>query len=115
MRRPLASYVRGGLLALAALSLAGYSYAKLAPLLAGPVIRVEAPENGATVERSFIEVRGEAKNVAAINLNGRRIFTDEDGAFAEQLLLSYGHNIITLKASDRFGRETGKVLEIVYK
>ena len=48
-------------------------------------------------------------------MNDRQMFTDEEGEFSEKLLLSYGYNIITVKAKDRFGRETKKTLELIYK
>ncbi len=40
---------------------------------------------------------------------------DEEGNFKEKVLLSYGYNALELKASDKFGSNTEKVVEVVYK
>ena len=40
---------------------------------------------------------------------------DDQGRFAERLLLAPGYNIITAKAVDRFGKEKEYGLELVYK
>ena len=48
-------------------------------------------------------------------MNDRKIFIDQQGNFKEKILLSYGYNIITMKANDKFGRNTKKKLELIYK
>ncbi len=40
---------------------------------------------------------------------------DEKGNFKEEILLSSGYNAITIKASDKFGRNTEKIIEVIYK
>ena len=84
-------------------------------LIEGPQIIITAPENGSTVNFSLINIVGKARNITSISLNGRTIFIDEDGRIKERVLLSYGYNVLELKAQDRFGREIKKTLELVYK
>lgn len=84
-------------------------------IILGPVIKIETPENGTSLDYSLVNIKGTAKNISLISMNDRQIFIDEHGEFSEKLLLSYGYNIITIKARDRFGRKTEKVLELVYK
>ena len=60
-------------------------------------------------------VRGVATRAKEITLQGRQIFIDLDGRFAEQLLLSPGYNIIELTARDTQGRQMIKDLELVYQ
>lgn len=102
-----------------ALALAGiivwYAYSKSEDYLEGPKITIHSPENGITVSRSLVTISGTAEHIAHITLNGRQIFITEEGLFSEQLLLSLGYNIITLKARDRFDREVKQTLELVYK
>lgn len=95
--------------------LAGYSLYQARFLILGPQIWVESPKNGETVEDSLVIIRGRAKNIAWISLNGRQIFTDEEGNWSEKLIVSPGLSIMTVKARDRFGRETEKILQIVLK
>ncbi len=82
-------------------------------LLIGPVIIVNSPQNGVAVKTPLTEVRGRAKNISSISLNDKPIFVDEGGYFKEQLLLPMGYTIMVIKADDRFGRTTQKILHIV--
>ena len=82
-------------------------------LILGPVIVVKTPLNGTTTTEKVLKIEGNARNIAFIRLNGRQIFVDDLGAFREELILSSGYNIITLNATDKFGRSTKKVLEII--
>ena len=97
------------------LGAAGYGLFETRDLIAGPVIVIEKPENGAVFSDSLIEINGTARNITSISFNGRQIFVDEEGRFSETLLLSYGYNIMTLSAEDKFGRTVSKTLEAVYK
>jgi hypothetical protein len=101
------SIVVGGIL--------GYTYFQSIAFLRGPILSVEFPQNGATLEESLVTVVGSASYITKLSLNGRPIFIDEDGRFSEKLLLMYGYNIITLEANDRFDRTTRETLELVYK
>lgn len=94
---------------------AGYSYYEARDMIKGPEINIASPRNGVAVNRSLVEVKGTARNISHLELNGRKIFTDEQGNFSEELLLARGYNIIEVKATDKFNRETKKLLEIVYK
>ncbi len=98
---------------LAAIIVVGYGLARSYDLLAGPAIELESLENGQTISQDFLLVRGEAKRIANLFLNGRQIFTDESGAFREPLLLFPGYNAISLKAHDKFGREINKNIIII--
>ncbi|HEY4508146.1 MAG TPA: hypothetical protein VJJ55_00630 [Candidatus Paceibacterota bacterium] len=100
---------------LAVLGFASYGYLQSREYLRGPVIAVEEPKNGALSTTSLITVRGNARNISFLTLNGRQIFTDEQGRFREALLLQNGYNIMTIEAKDRFGHIKTKRLELVYK
>jgi hypothetical protein len=82
-------------------------------LIAGPEITlINEPvsiQNSPTVTLS-----GTARNIAKITLNGRQIFTDQTGYFNETLVLENGYTIATIKATDRYGRDTSVVRSFVY-
>ena len=84
-------------------------------LLAGPYIVFESPENGAVVDESLVTITGSVERISFIRLNGRQIFVDEEGVFEEKLPLLPGHNIMELRATDRFGRITTQELYLTYK
>jgi hypothetical protein len=93
----------------------GYGAFRAKSLVEGPEIAVVSPLDGALVGESLVEIRGTAKNISFLTLNDDKIFTDESGEFREKILLSYGYNIMTLEAKDRFGRTTTKTLQLIYK
>ncbi len=92
-----------------------YIYFQSYDLIQGPVIRIETPVNGVSLDDSLVTIRGVAKNATFISLNDSPIFTDTEGVFEEQLLLPYGYTIITLRSEDRFGRHIKKELNLLYK
>lgn len=115
MNRNALSVIRISAIVLLGLVIVAYSLFQAWKLISGPVISVYSPQNGASFSQTLIEITGRVKNVAYLNLDGRRIFTDKTGLFREQLLLSPGYNIIKLDAKDKFGAYTEKKLEVVLK
>lgn len=93
----------------------GYGWFRARDFIAGPVIEIASPQNGATVSEPLVEIQGAAKNISEITLNGRKIFTDKEGDWSEKVLLHPGLNTIILAASDRFDRKTEQKLELVRK
>lgn len=93
----------------------GYAAFRAKDLVLGPRLEIASPSSGAVIDESLVEIQGEAKNISFLTLNGNKIFTDEEGFFKEKLLLSYGYNVITVAAKDRFGRVNTKTIQLVYK
>lgn len=95
--------------------LIGYGLYNSRIFIAGPQINVSSPENGATITESpLLKVKGTAKNIAFIELNGKSINTNADAEFDEPILLYPGYNIITIRASDKFDRKIERKIEVVY-
>ena len=109
------TYLRTWAMILLAVVIIGYALFQTRNIVRGPIIDVYTPRNGASVSESLITITGTAKNISFISLNGQQIFVDENGSFSQKLLLSYGYNIMTLYARDKFGRETENVLELMYQ
>lgn len=93
----------------------GYGLISSKTLIKGPEIEITEPKNGETLSKSLISITGIAKNISFITLNDRQIYVDNNGNFKETLLLSYGYNIISIKAYDRFKRKIEERLELVYQ
>ena len=93
----------------------GYTGYEVKKVLYGPKLNINKPLNGDEVSNSLMEISGVAKNIKSITLNDRKIFVDEEGGIKEKILLSYGYNTITFKADDKFGRNTNKTIEVIYK
>ena len=90
-----------------------YSLYQARFLIVGPRITITSHYNGQVVSDSIITLEGRAKNISKISLNDKQIFTDEEGYWSEKLIVASGTSIMTLKASDRFGREITKTLQII--
>ena len=103
------------LIVLIAIGLGVYVYLQSKEYLRGPIITIEEPQNGSMSTTSLVSLHGSARTVAFLTLNGRQIFTDEQGRFQEELLLSFGRNIISFSGQDRFGRQVIKTVEVFYK
>jgi hypothetical protein len=78
-----------------------YGGIKAWPLVRGPHITIETlytQESGVTL------VTGVAKNTESMTLNGGTLLIDDQGRFESNLSLPRGGGILTLTATDRFGR-----------
>ena len=82
-------------------------------LIVGPQISLLNEPRTQQNER-IITLAGSAVNITHLWLNDRQIFTDEHGYFKEALVLENGYTITTLRAKDRYGRETRVVRSFVY-
>lgn len=115
MNRNAVSIVRISAISLLGVIIVGYSFFQAYKIISGPKIDIYNPQNGATYSQTLIEINGRARNIAYINLNDRKMFTDKDGYFNERVLLSPGYNVIKLDAKDKFGAYTEKKLELILK
>ena len=82
-------------------------------LITGPQIILDN-EPAVQQNERIITLSGNALNITHLWLNDRQIYTDEKGYFKEALVLENGYTITTLKAKDRYGRETKVVRSFVY-
>lgn len=97
------------------LLLVAYGIFNARNLILGPSIEVLSPVTNSETTESILTVKGLVKNTSFLSLNQKQIFANPDGVFEEKLLLSPGSNIIEIKATDRFKKETKKVINVYYK
>ena len=108
-------YLKSVIIAIFVVLISGYALFELKGYLTGPQLINVIPESGAMVTNHLTVIAGDTKNIKEITLNGRAITVDEYGHFEEETLLSYGYNIITLKARDRFNNEVERNIELFFK
>lgn len=82
-------------------------------ILTGPEITLIDPPPIVQHDR-VVDLSGRAQNITKITLNGREIYTDENGYFKEAVVLENGYTIATLEATDRYGRMTSVVTPFVF-
>ena len=90
----------------------GYSGLKLKDLLTGPRVTINSPSDGQTIQKNFVNIQGKAERISQLYLNGKKIFTDEQGNFNEPYLLASGYNLLEIVANDQFGRQITKKLQL---
>jgi Glucodextranase, domain B len=84
----------------------GYGGLKGYPLLRGPLISLAVePQNADPYsEPDFTTISGTAVHTETLLLNGSTLLIDKDGHFEKRLTLPRGGAILSLTATDRFGK-----------
>lgn len=82
-------------------------------LIIGPqIVLTESPDLLHNERQIFLT--GTAYNISHLWLNDRPIYTNAHGDFKEALVLENGYTVATLRAEDRYGRETTVSRPFVY-
>ncbi|MHB1163317.1 MAG: hypothetical protein ACYCZZ_02215 [Minisyncoccota bacterium] len=92
------------LIAAVLILLAGYGLVEAWPLLAGPSLSIESPQDNASFPDGIVTIRGKALRIAKLMLDGASVLHDENGSFALTLTFPRGASILTFVATDQFGR-----------
>ena len=107
------AWLKFSIIGLLIFSVITYTAWQLRQVVSGPSLTITTPENHSTPSEPLITVTGHADQIDFLYLNGRQIFTDEDGRFSEKLLALAGYNVLELKGKDKFGRQTTEMVEFV--
>ncbi len=82
-------------------------------LIIGPqIVLTEEPTTLQNARK--ITLSGTTENITAIFLNDRPIVTNEEGVFKESIVLENGYTVVSLRANDRYGRDTTIERAFVY-
>lgn len=82
-------------------------------LTEGPVITLKN-EPPTTAASSTVLITGTAQNIVSLSLNGRTIYTTDEGVFSETLTLPLGYTVVTIEGVDRYGKRARIERSIVY-
>ena len=83
---------------------AAYGLVKAWPLIAGPTLSIASPQNYASFPDGIVTVSGVADRIALLTLDGTPVLHDQNGSFSTTLTFPRGGSILTLSATDQFGR-----------
>jgi len=106
--RPLSVVLLGAL----ALIIAGYGLFEARRIIEGPVVTIYMPVNGSATSSTGVIITGNAQNISFLTINDKPSFTDQKGNFTETLSIPPGFAVLTVAATDRFGRRTSKEVSI---
>jgi hypothetical protein len=110
---PLRRVVKWLSIALGLVAIVFYVLFQARYLIGGPEITLTSHEPHLQNSRQVL-LTGQAFNISHLWLNDRQIFTNAEGYFEEALILENGYTIATLRAEDRYGRETTVTETYVY-
>ena len=100
-----------GLLLIAVLLYGGM---EAAPLIMGPRISLTSPAPGTAIVDGVVSITGVAHRTESLELNGGPLLIREDnGSFAKEITLPKGGSVLSLVATDRFGR-TDRSVQAVF-
>ena len=102
---PFRRIVKASCLFLGLVLVAAYVVFQARFLILGPQLQLTQEPRKLVNERQ-ITLAGAAFNISRLWLNDRQIYTDAQGNFKEALVLENGYTIATVRAEDRYGRET---------
>lgn len=92
------------LLGVVLFALFAYGAVEARPLLVGPTLTLESPTEGASYKDGVVVIEGRATRATTLTLNGAPVSSDQEGRFSTALAFPAGGSILTLRATDRFGR-----------
>lgn len=88
----------------------GYGFIKAWPLVDGPEIRFNEDISGQAP--GVVTISGRALHTETLYLNGGILLIDDKGNFEKTLTLPRGSAILSLTATDRFGRSVYERREV---
>ena len=91
----------GGLIIL----FAGFLFFQYRSAFFAPSLRVSSPKENAVVTQD-VTVTGKTNSEAAVTVNNEQVSLESNGTFHKHVTLFPGKNMITIKAKNRFGKET---------
>ena len=100
------------LLTALALIIAGYGLFEARRIIEGPQVTIYMPKSGSATSTSAVIITGNAQNISFLTINDLPSFTDQKGNFTETLSIPPGPAVLTVAATDRFGRRTSKQVSI---
>jgi cytoskeletal protein RodZ len=101
-----------GLIVLAFLSFVVYQYNET---LSSPALEILKPQTNEVVEEDLIDIFGKTDFDSVLKINNEKVTIATDGNFSTSLKLSEGINTFKFTAVNPYGKETVRVLHIIYR
>ena len=94
------------------LIIAWYFYTETGKFSEIPRLLLSSPSDHAIIKKDSVDVIGSTDIGNNIVINGQAIFVNEKGEFKESISLKEGINKLTIKASNKFGKEIKKEINL---
>ncbi|MDB5225576.1 MAG: hypothetical protein JWL87_528 [Candidatus Adlerbacteria bacterium] len=100
------------LVGLAIALIAAYGLFEARRLITGPEVFIDSPASGSATSTSLITVTGRTRNISFLTINDKPYYTDEEGRFVYRYSPPVGYTVITVAATDRFGRRVSSSVSL---
>ena len=90
----------------------GYGLFEARRIIAGPEVYIDSPTDGSATSSAVVTVTGRAQNISFLTINDKPSFADEQGRFVYRYSPPAGYTVLTVAATDRFGRRVSKSVSI---
>ncbi|EKE15536.1 MAG: XRE family transcriptional regulator [uncultured bacterium] len=89
-----------------------YLYSEVNSFISTPRLVILKPASGVTIDGRNVRVSGVAEKNSKIFINEQPIVVNEKGEFSEDVGLQEGLNTITVKAKNKFDKETSQTINV---
>lgn len=97
---------------LVAVAILAYLYKEVNSFISTPRLVVIKPSDGSSVDGNSIHVTGIAEKDALVFINDQPVMVNENGEFGEDVGLKPDLNIITVKARNKFDKESSQTVSV---
>ena len=80
-----------------------------------PSLNIISPQNLSTVTSTEVNVIGKTDSNSTVYVNKDEVSVDQNGNFQKEINVFPGKETITVKAVNKFSRETDKQIQIIVK
>ena len=96
------------------LFLIGYLWYEVSGFAVAPKLTLDQPaQEELQIKKDLLRIKGRTESNASLTINQEPIPVNQEGKFNQRIRLQPGFNILTLKATNRSGRETVKKIKII--
>jgi len=89
-----------------------YLYRQVNSFISSPRLFVSTPADSSSIDGNSVDVKGIAEKDSLVSINNQSVLVDEKGNFDENVGLQQGVNMITVKARNRFDKESVKTISV---
>jgi hypothetical protein len=89
-----------------------YLYYEVNSFASSPRLVILKPMDGAVIEGKTVHISGVAEKDSVLFINDQPVLVNENGEFGEDVGLAEGFNNITVKAKNRFEKETTRAISV---
>lgn len=93
----------------------GYLYYQYRSFTGAPVLTINYPPDNLVTASDILDITGKTDLDSEVFVNSQKVILSPDGSFAESVRLKEGLNTISIKAINKFSKQTEYVKTIIYR